>query len=61
MGQAYDLLDDDTKEQIDGRVATHAYASAFGRSQPPEVQERMRALPAKRFMERVTVAGDKPF
>jgi taurine dioxygenase len=43
MGKAYDLLDDDTKEQIDGRKATHDFASAFGFGQPPEVQERMRA------------------
>lgn len=43
MGKAYDLLDDDTKERIDGRLATHDYASAFGARQPPEVQERMRA------------------
>jgi taurine dioxygenase len=43
MGKAYDLLDDETKEQIDGLQATHDYASAFGRGQPPEVQERMRA------------------
>jgi taurine dioxygenase len=43
MGKAYDLLDDETKERIDGRLATHDYASAFGRNQPPEVQERMRA------------------
>ena len=42
MGKAYDLLDDETKELIDGRAATHDYASAFGRGQPPEVQERMR-------------------
>ena len=42
MGMAYDLLDDDTKELIEGRKATHDYASAFGRGQPPEVQERMR-------------------
>jgi taurine dioxygenase len=43
MGKAYDLLDDDTKERIDGRTATHDYASAFGRGSPPEVQEKMRA------------------
>jgi taurine dioxygenase len=42
MGQAYDLLDDETKERIEGRKATHDYASAFGRNQPPEVQARMR-------------------
>jgi taurine dioxygenase len=43
MGKAYDLLDDETKERIDGRTATHDYASAFGRNQPLEVQEKMRA------------------
>ncbi len=43
MAMAYDLLDDETKEWIDGRKATHDYASAFGHNQPPEVQERMRA------------------
>ena len=43
MGKAYDLLDDDTKACIDGLEATHDYASAFGRGQPPEVQEEMRA------------------
>jgi taurine dioxygenase len=43
MGKAYDLLDDETKERIDGKKATHDYASAFGRGRPPEVQEKMRA------------------
>ncbi len=43
MGRAYDLLDDETKELIDDKKATHDYASAFGRGQPAEVQERMRA------------------
>jgi taurine dioxygenase len=43
MGKAYDLLDDETKERIDGRKATHDYASAFGRGKPPEVQAKMRA------------------
>jgi taurine dioxygenase len=43
MGTAYDLLDDETKARIDGLEATHDYASAFGRSRPPEVQEKMRA------------------
>ena len=42
MAKAYDLLDDDTKERIDGRTATHDYASAFGYGKPAEVQERMR-------------------
>jgi len=43
MGKAYDLLDDATKELIDDRTATHDYASAFGRGQPVEVQDKMRA------------------
>ena len=43
MTKAYDLLDEPTKELIDGRTATHDYASAFGRGQTPEVQEKMRA------------------
>ena len=42
MAKAYDLLDDDTKELIDGRKATHDYASAFGFGKPPEVQAKMR-------------------
>ena len=43
MGAAYDLLDDATKERIDGLVALHDYVRAFGWNQPPEVQEKMRA------------------
>ncbi|HEX4819126.1 MAG TPA: TauD/TfdA family dioxygenase [Acidimicrobiales bacterium] len=43
MTKAYDLLDDTTKELIDGRIATHDYASAFGFGKPQEVQEKMRA------------------
>ena len=43
MAKAYDLLDDDTKHRIDGRTATHDYASAFGLGKPPEVQAKMRA------------------
>ena len=43
MAKAYDLLDDETKGRIDGLKATHDYASAFGRGQPPEVQDKMRA------------------
>jgi taurine dioxygenase len=42
MGKAYDLLDDDTKELIDGRKATHDFASTFGYGKPPEVQAKMR-------------------
>jgi taurine dioxygenase len=43
MARAYDLLDDETKDLIEDKKATHDYASAFGLGQPPEVQERMRA------------------
>src|SRR3954469_13544981 len=43
MAKAYELLDDETKAAIDGRRATHDYASAFGRGKPKEVQDRMRA------------------
>lgn len=43
MGTAYDLLDDATKERIDGLVALHDYTRAFGAGKPPEVQEKMRA------------------
>lgn len=42
MGKAYDLLDDDTKELIDGRKATHDFASTFGYGKPPEVQAKIR-------------------
>src|SRR3954453_14511258 len=42
MPKAYDLVDDETKERIDGLRATHDYASAFGADQPLEVQEKMR-------------------
>jgi taurine dioxygenase len=43
MHAAYELLDDDTKARIDGLVALHDFTRVFGRSQPPDVQERMRA------------------
>ena len=43
MARAYELLDDATRERIDGLRATHDYASAFGYGQPPEVQDKMRA------------------
>src|SRR5436190_4256719 len=43
MGKAYDLLDDEAKERIDGLKATHDFTAAFGRGKSPEVQERMRA------------------
>jgi taurine dioxygenase len=43
MGAAYDLLDDTFRSRIDDLVAFHDFTRAFGRRQPPEVQERMRA------------------
>jgi taurine dioxygenase len=43
MHAAYELLDDATKEQVDGLVALHDYARTFGFGQGPEVQARMRA------------------
>lgn len=42
MGAAYDLLDDGSKEQIDGLVGLHDYVRAFGRHAGPEEQARMR-------------------
>lgn len=43
MARAYELLDDDTKAQLEGLRATHDFTAAFGRNQPPEVQDKMRA------------------
>jgi taurine dioxygenase len=43
MGAAYALLDDATKERIDGLVGLHDYTRAFGWNQTPEVQAKMRA------------------
>jgi taurine dioxygenase len=43
MHAAYELLDDATKEQVDGLVALHDYARVFGFGQSLEVQARMRA------------------
>lgn len=43
MARAYELLDDATKERIDGLRALHDFTAAFGLGQPPEVQEKMRA------------------
>lgn len=42
MHAAYDLLDDATKEQIDGLVAFHDYARAFGFGRGPEYEARLR-------------------
>jgi taurine dioxygenase len=41
MGAAYDLLDEETQDRIDGLVARHEYVRSFGRGRPPEVRERM--------------------
>jgi taurine dioxygenase len=43
MELAYDLLSDDVKEEIDGRVAIHSYVKAFGRSMSPEQREKAAA------------------
>ena len=42
MGAAYDLLDDATKEAIDGLVAFHDFVRAFGWNRSAEDQARMR-------------------
>ena len=43
MHAAYERLDDDTKERVDGLVALHDFTRAFGAGQAPEVQQKMRA------------------
>jgi taurine dioxygenase len=42
MGAAYDLLDDGTREQIDGLVALHDYVRVFGRHLPADEQAKLR-------------------
>jgi taurine dioxygenase len=42
MAFAYDLLSDEVKAKIDGRVALHDYVHAFGRHRPSEEHARMR-------------------
>jgi taurine dioxygenase len=42
MGAAYDLLDDATRDEIDGLVARHDYVRVFGRHLPPEQQAKLR-------------------
>lgn len=42
MGAAYDLLDDDTKAEIDELVALHDFTRAFGFGQPEDVRAKMR-------------------
>ncbi len=43
MGMAYDLLDDATKEELDGLVALHDFAYGFGRLLSEERRAAMRA------------------
>jgi taurine dioxygenase len=43
MGAAYDLLDDDFRQEVDELVALHDFTRTFGYGKPQEVQERMRA------------------
>ena len=42
MGAAYDLLDDATKERIDGLVAVHDWWDTFGRSMTAEQRDALR-------------------
>ena len=43
MHAAYELLDDATKDRIEGLVARHDYTRAFGSGQSSQAQARMRA------------------
>ena len=42
MGAAYDLLDEATRERIDGLVAVHDWIDTFGRNMPAEQRETLR-------------------
>jgi alpha-ketoglutarate-dependent taurine dioxygenase len=42
MCAAYDSLDDETRERIDGRSAAHDFARTFGRQVPPDKLDEMR-------------------
>jgi taurine dioxygenase len=42
MGAAYDCLDDDVKERIDGLTAVHDWWTTFGRSMPEEERDALR-------------------
>jgi len=44
MGAAYDALDDETKERIEGLTCEHDFVRAFGGSIPPERLAEMREL-----------------
>ncbi len=41
MELAYELLDDDVKEQIDGRVAIHSFAKTFGNNMSDEKRAKV--------------------
>jgi taurine dioxygenase len=43
MAAAYDGLDDETKERIDGLTAVHDFVKVFGHTVKPEEREAMRA------------------
>jgi taurine dioxygenase len=43
MGMGYDLLDDSTKDEIDGLVACHDFMRAFAPLYPPERRDAARA------------------
>ncbi len=42
MGAAYDGLDDETKERIDGLVAVHDWVTTFGRAMDPAMRDGLR-------------------
>jgi taurine dioxygenase len=42
MGAAYDLLDEQTREQIETLVGLHDYVRVFGRHLPPDGQAKLR-------------------
>jgi alpha-ketoglutarate-dependent taurine dioxygenase len=44
MAAAYDGLDEDVKERIDGMVAEHDFMKSFGATVPPERRDEMREL-----------------
>ena len=61
MGAAYDLLDDDTKEQIDGLVALHDYVRVFGAASPGrQAGEDAREAPDRRAPGRADASRDGP-
>jgi taurine dioxygenase len=42
MGAAYDLLDDDTHDQIESLVGLHDFVRVFGAHLPPDEQDKLR-------------------